>query len=204
MPSFGFWFSNQNISNQVYFIETTLQVSIMTETTLMAGTLRCLPVLFSRVGPIHAGKNQQCLGMYLVFFASNWRLTDVAFLYCFSLPLILKGTGHYLLITQNICSHKNLLGNEQWRVVDSIKQCEKRLPLKVISHSITNKRLHLKPFIIHLKAHKVMQHVFFVHCSLATSMTSWAQMFTGLLFYGLDTPSENTALWQITKRVQCL
>ena len=35
-----------------------------------------------------------------------------------------------LVVTQNKCWHKNLLGNEQWRAVDSIKHCEKRLPLK--------------------------------------------------------------------------
>ena len=41
-----------------------------------------------------------------------------------------KGTGHLVLITQNIVSIKHLLCNEQWRAVDSIKHCEKLLPLK--------------------------------------------------------------------------
>ena len=35
-----------------------------------------------------------------------------------------------LVIAQNNCKHKNLLGNELWRAVDSIKHCGKRLPLK--------------------------------------------------------------------------
>ena len=41
------------------------------------------------------------------------------------------------LVLRLICSikeqdnlHKNLLGNGQWRAVDSIKHCEKQLPLK--------------------------------------------------------------------------
>jgi hypothetical protein len=39
--------------------------------------------------------------------------------------------------------------------------------------------------------------VFFFHYYLATSTTNWAQIFTGLLFYAcLDTPGENTGLWQ--------
>ena len=41
--------------------------------------------------------------------------------------------------------------------------------------------------------------VFFLS-SLANSMTKWAQMFTGLLFYALlcwDISSENTGLWQL-------
>ena len=33
-------------------------------------------------------------------------------------------------LTQKIVLHKNLLGNEQWRAVDTIRHCEKRLPLK--------------------------------------------------------------------------
>ena len=38
-------------------------------------------------------------------------------------------------VTQNNCWHEILLGTdmevaEQWRAVDSIKHCEKRLPLK--------------------------------------------------------------------------
>ena len=32
--------------------------------------------------------------------------------------------------SQNNGWHKNRLGNEQWRAVDSIKHCEKQLPLK--------------------------------------------------------------------------
>ena len=40
----------------------------------------------------------------------------------------LKCTGHF--INQNNCWHKNYIGNEQWRAVDSIKHSEKQLPLK--------------------------------------------------------------------------
>ena len=42
-----------------------------------------------------------------------------------------KGPGHYLVITQSV-SIKNLPSNEQRRAVDSIKHCEKRLPLSYI------------------------------------------------------------------------
>ena len=38
----------------------------------------------------------------------------------------IKGTGHYI----GNYLHQNLFGTEQWRAVDSIKNCEKRLPLK--------------------------------------------------------------------------
>ena len=42
-----------------------------------------------------------------------------------------------LVITQNYNLHKNFLGNEQWRAVDSIKHCEVTLVFEkeVISHS---------------------------------------------------------------------
>ena len=33
-------------------------------------------------------------------------------------------TWTLLVISQNNCEHKNLLGNEQWRDVDSIQHCE--------------------------------------------------------------------------------
>ena len=62
------------------------------------------------------------------------------------LSLTLPGNNHWcslnykavkkhltlLLITQlkTIVSIKNLLGHEQWRAVQSIKHCEKQLPLK--------------------------------------------------------------------------
>ena len=35
-----------------------------------------------------------------------------------------------LVITQNNCLHKNLLGNKQWRFVDRSKHCERLLLLK--------------------------------------------------------------------------
>ena len=63
--------------------------------------------------------------------------------------------------TQNNCLHKNLLGNEQWRAVDSIKHGEKRLEVTffnkkrgIIAYS-NNKILQLKHFIRHLKASSV-------------------------------------------------
>ena len=41
-----------------------------------------------------------------------------------------KGTGQWSLLKIIVSKHKNLLGNEQWRAVDSTKHCEKRLILK--------------------------------------------------------------------------
>ena len=58
----------------------------------------------------------------------------------------------------------------------------------------------LKPFIMHLKAHKVMQKgCFFFHYSLATLMTNWVQMFTDcyFMYLCLNTPSDSTGLWQL-------
>ena len=68
---------------------------------------------------------------------------------------------------------------------------------EVISHSNSKKTWDLKPFIGHLKAHKVVQQgiVSLIHCSLATLMTNWVQLLTGLLLCW-GTPSKNTALWQ--------
>ena len=53
--------------------------------------------------------------------------------------------------------------------------------------------------IKHVKAHKlVWQGFFFFHSYLATSMTDWARIFTGLLFYACwDTPTVRTSLWQL-------
>ena len=52
------------------------------------------------------------------------------------------------------------------------------------SNVVFEKETSSNSFIIHLNAHKVLQHkhVFF-HCSLATLMTNWAQMSTVLLCY---------------------
>ena len=58
---------------------------------------------------------------------------------------LLKGTGHYWYLLKIYVTIETLLGNEQWRAVDSIEHCEKHIFFV------------LKPFIIHLKAHKVMQ-----------------------------------------------
>ena len=44
--------------------------------------------------------------------------------------IMIKKDWTLLVITQIICQHKNLLGNKQWWVIDGIKHCEKRLPLK--------------------------------------------------------------------------
>ena len=107
------------------------------------------------------------------------------------------------------------LGNEQWRDVDSIKHCEKRLPLKqllwsnvvfekeVISHW-NIKRLQAWSLFRHLKAHHfVQQGCFFYYYFLATAMTIWVQIFIhlGLLFLCTcwDTPSEKTVPWQLPK-----
>ena len=37
---------------------------------------------------------------------------------------------HALKALDTIGNYKNSLGNEQWRAIDSIKHCEKRLPMK--------------------------------------------------------------------------
>ena len=62
---------------------------------------------------------------------------------------ILKGTKHYLVITQNNCWHKNLLGNKQWRAHDSKTKTAETAPSaevtlflrkKVIYHSIIKRQ----------------------------------------------------------------
>ena len=51
--------------------------------------------------------------------------------HCHSLAGTFDYAQHWTLlgIAQNSCKHENLLGNNQWRAVVSIKHCEKRLPL---------------------------------------------------------------------------
>ena len=99
-----------------------------------------------------------------------------------------------MVITQNNCCHRKLLGNEQWGAVDVIKHCEKRLPLKLPGFW-ERSNFSLKYFnwfqdlswgleFKHLLKHTTCAtRVFSFHYSLATSTTNWAQMFTGLLFY---------------------
>ena len=48
----------------------------------------------------------------------------------FSGKLLIFRKLRYLVISQNDFYHKNLLGKEQWRAVDSQKHYEKGLPLK--------------------------------------------------------------------------
>ena len=121
-----------------------------------------------------------------------------------------------LVITLNNCKHKNLLCNgEHCWAFDSIKHCDKRLPLKWCSFRERSNftRIWFRDigFIIwgleikHLKAHNfVWQGCFFFHSYLLTSTTNWAQIFTGLLFYACwDTSSEKTGLWNANS-VQCL
>ena len=78
-----------------------------------------------------------------------------------------------MVITQNNCYHKNLLGNEQWRAADSIKHCEKWLPhvvfeKAVISHT-NNKILQTWSFFYasNPKAHKFVQQGCLFSCNLA-------------------------------------
>ena len=55
---------------------------------------------------------------------------------------------------------------------------------EVVCHS-NNQKLQPEHFIMHPKAHKVMQKVFFFfffHYSFANSMTNWVNILTGLLF----------------------
>ena len=55
--------------------------------------------------------------------------SHVTFVVNFVISLPLKAVD-IIVITQNNHQHKTLLGNKQWRAVDSIKHCDKRLPLK--------------------------------------------------------------------------
>ena len=72
-----------------------------------------------------------------------------------------------------------------------------------VGKSLSNnyKRLRLKPFIMHLKAHTYMYcatRVFFVHYSRATSKTYWVPNFYRIVILCIwDTPSENTSRWQL-------
>ena len=92
----------------------------------------------------------------------------------------------------------------------SIKHCEKRLPLKWSTfrerHNFPRiwfRDLRFRIWgleIKHLKAHNfVWQGCVYFHCYVATSMTDWAQIFTGLLHICIcwDTASEKTGLWQL-------
>ena len=60
-----------------------------------------------------------------------------------------------------------------------------------MSH-LNNKRLQLKPFIMHLKAHKVVQQgcFFFIHYSFASSLTNFHRFVISCICW--DTPRENT------------
>ena len=116
-----------------------------------------------------------------------------------------KGNGHYWLFYKAILSITIYF-------VTSIKHCEKRPSLKLrsfwergnFSHKYS-KTSGLKTFM-HLNL--CNKNVYFVHYSLATLMTNWVQIFTGLVFTYIsllqkcwDTPSENTGLWQLPKVV---
>ena len=57
-------------------------------------------------------------GFKLIFVLSTYQTCNI--------PLkALDNIGNY-----SKGEHNNLLGNQQWRAVDSIQHCEKRLPLK--------------------------------------------------------------------------
>ena len=78
----------------------------------------------------------------------------------------------------DILSIQNLLGNDQWRAVDSIKHCEKRLSLKKQSFwesEILSVKFQKTFFFFQTyeSAQICATRVFFFHYSLATSMTIW-------------------------------
>ena len=109
-----------------------------------------------------------------------------------------------LVFIQNICKHKNLLGNQQWKAVDSKKHCEKRLPLKY--HSFQDRsnfpRFWFWDLIIRFSRSQNQASVstqlsvtrvwFFFHCYLTTHMFD-------ILCICWDTTSEKTGLWQLPK-----
>ena len=87
---------------------------------------------------------------------------------------------------------KNWLGNKQWRAVNSIKLCEKWLPLKWLSYweggKFSLKVLRdFKPEAFY----KEYENTQFFFCAttrlsfIATSMTDWVKMSTDLLFHAL-------------------
>ena len=69
----------------------------------------------------------------------------------------------------------------------------------VTFHSIIKRLQAWSLFTRHLKAHKLVQQgCFFFHYSLATSMTNWALIFTGVLFYAY------VDIHQVRIQVYCL
>ena len=112
-----------------------------------------------------------------------------------------KGMGQLkaldtIVITQNNFQHKNLLGNKQWRAVDSIKHCEDRLPLKQRS----------------FRERSIWKHTtscdkgVFSSIIISQLQRPWSpnlHRFVILCIYW-DTLSENTGILAITKGVPCL
>ena len=73
---------------------------------------------------------------------------------------------------------------------------------EVISHLILKdfRPERLQPFIMQMKANKfVQQWCFFLHHSLATSMTNWESKFHRFVILCLGYTKENTGLWQLSK-----
>ena len=115
---------------------------------------------------------------------------------------LFKGTGHYWLLLIIIFSLWNYLVTSNGELL-IVYQVVRSGSLWSNTFFLTQniKRLQLKSFIMHPKAHKVLQQGwFFFHCSLANSKTNWAiflYRFVSLCNVCWDTPSENTGLWQL-------
>ena len=58
------------------------------------------------------------------------------------------------------------------------------------------------PFFRHLKARTFLQH-FFYRCSLATSMTNWAQIFTDCYFHMLGYTTMEVRIWSLKITKMC-
>ena len=117
----------------------------------------------------------------------------------------IKGTGRYWEVLKIIVSIKNLLGNDQWRAVESIKHSEKRLPLELRSFwersNVSLKYLNWIPHLSwglefkHLKTHN-----FVVFSSIVLSQLQRPielGIWTGLFLICWVTQSEKTCLWQL-------
>ena len=113
-------------------------------------------------------------------------------------------------MTQNNYEQKTLLGDEYWGEVDSIKHCEKRLPLNCHSFrersyfpGIWFRDLRFRTWgreINHLNAHNsVWKGCFLLSLLSRTFDDRLSSNFHRLVILCIcwDTPSEKTGLWQV-------
>ena len=117
------------------------------------------------------------------------------------------------MATQNNCLHKNLLVNNQWRAVDSIKHCEQRLhQLTYFFEKEVNSHLHIWIWfcdlkirfwgleIKHRKAHNLCNKCAFSSIILSQLRRPIEPDFSQVSYFMhicWDTSSEKTGLWQL-------